>query len=645
MTAASPLLVPWKGIFAAVLAAAAGVVTVFGTALPPADPPAGPTASAITERIAGAASARIVDRGEIDEVFAEFGLTGYDELIHDGLVSWWQASDGWGTILIAARTGTTDSASKGSALLVAELSGSDQRSITSPVDGRRGEYHDDDVDLDIVGWNVADAVLVVIADQTSDDRGTDFVQLVDGEVRAAGLSAPWLANSSRVVGDVVGRALLIVVVIAVGRALLRLRRRNVVDPSAADLDVSADADRLRWMGRAVATVQAAILVLVSVSFAAALFWFEYLDIAFVGMPLLSPLLLIIVAIPLSGLIRLVEGRSSYRLMRSWTGRLWAVAPLLGGVVVISSATLLVGMGTLSAAADNELFDRLDDPRFETARSVSFAVFLLTSVLAVCLYTLGAFLLRLASRLLAAAPRRGEWTPADQRSTLLLRSFGDDKLRVNTLPSGRQGLIRAWSFRASDRFEEVLAWELSDIGPVEAVAEPGGSPRSLGAARTLLDSENWEQEVWRRIHDVSNVVAVVADTPGFSWEVRALVRADALERTVFVMAPVSRRDAATRWWGLRNALALEWPETASRLPAQRDDLVAFRLGSEGAWTVSTKRRDEAGYRAAVRAAIEAGPQVAQRRRSVPGTACAGGDDAHVGERCESFAPPRADARVG
>jgi hypothetical protein len=53
--------------------------------------------------------------------------------------------------------------------------------------------------------------------------------------------------------------------------------------------------------------------------------------------------------------------------------------------------------------------------------------------------------------------------------------------------------------------------------------------------TLRD-DGWQEAVWHQMHRCPFVVAILGDTPGFMWEISALLRSGALDRTIFVSRP-------------------------------------------------------------------------------------------------------------
>src|SRR5690606_15994055 len=111
--------------------------------------------------------------------------------------------------------------------------------------------------------------------------------------------------------------------------------------------------------------------------------------------------------------------------------------------------------------------------------------------------LGAVVYRLARASARAGVRRV--LMADHRPpALYLRSFDDDSVPLPTIASARRPLFELFSLRGADPFEEAVAWELDTYAPVVAVGRPGGTLRSLGAAREHLAQDTWRTEIASRM---------------------------------------------------------------------------------------------------------------------------------------------------
>jgi hypothetical protein len=215
---------------------------------------------------------------------------------------------------------------------------------------------------------------------------------------------------------------------------------------------------------------------------------------------------------------------------------------------------------------------------------------------------GAVLFRLARALSRAGARRV--LAADPRApALYLRSFADDSLPLPTISSARRPLFELFSLRGADPFEEPVTWELSSYAPVVAVGRPGGSLRSLGAAREHLAQESWRDEIADRMRAARLIVLAPGETDGLAWELGAIVRDGHLAKTLFVFPPLSPIDLGRRWnhtvGVLRDAGGpVGWPT----LPMAQVHTVRVGVGGSIRATVAPTW-DEATYRTAVDHSIE------------------------------------------
>jgi hypothetical protein len=126
-----------------------------------------------------------------------------------------------------------------------------------------------------------------------------------------------------------------------------------------------------------------------------------------------------------------------------------------------------------------------------------------------LIVIGTGLYNLAHRL--AALRARELLQRDTRPKVLyLRAFRDDVLKLRTATYSRPSLIERLSPRRFDRFEEVIARHLGDLGPVIALNPPGTLLPPLGAARETYSHEEWKGAVkgW-----MTEAQLIVVQVPG------------------------------------------------------------------------------------------------------------------------------------
>jgi hypothetical protein len=209
----------------------------------------------------------------------------------------------------------------------------------------------------------------------------------------------------------------------------------------------------------------------------------------------------------------------------------------------------------------------------------------------------------AARSLARAGTR-EVMEADRRAPMLyLRSFEDDAVALASIVSARRPFIEMFSVRGADPFEESLAWELATYGPVVAVARPGGSIASLGAAREFLSDSTWQSEVAERMADAAAITVAIGATDGLRWEVRQIIDAGHLAKTVFVFPPVDSAALTARWANITAAaqdLGVELPELETGI----DQVHTVQMESAARPVITiAERRVEASYRTAVDRAMQ------------------------------------------
>lgn len=158
-------------------------------------------------------------------------------------------------------------------------------------------------------------------------------------------------------------------------------------------------------------------------------------------------------------------------------------------------------------------------------------------------------------------------------------------------------------RGSDAFEESVAWELACYGPVLAIARPGRSHVSLGAARMHLGDDEWKAVISEQIAEAKVVVITIGRTSGLAWEISHIVQSGHLDKTVFVVPPVDPQEVQLRWDFIADTLA----SAGAGKPALSADpacIVVVKVGDVAGATTAycADRRDEATYRAAVTAVL-------------------------------------------
>ena len=194
-------------------------------------------------------------------------------------------------------------------------------------------------------------------------------------------------------------------------------------------------------------------------------------------------------------------------------------------------------------------------------------------------------------------RRGEQARrVDPRApVVLLRSFGDDMLKVGT---GEKWTRLADWHRRGMTFERVLTRELTPFGPVIAIGKPGESLAPLGAARDYVGDDIWQDEVARRITEARLVVFVVGESEGLAWELQRVHRLGLLHRLVLVFPAV---DDVSRRWNTLVARHRDSPDFALPDAVEPAKTLALTYEADGTPVAIVGKRGEWAYEAALRLA--------------------------------------------
>jgi hypothetical protein len=278
-------------------------------------------------------------------------------------------------------------------------------------------------------------------------------------------------------------------------------------------------------------------------------------------------------------------------------RLLLAGPLSVVAAALFASGLVLLLTSALMSATNPTREELGGADPEVMQAV---LFFLSIGFLVC----GSALWVLARRI--AAVRARSLLQRDARKPLLyLRSFGDDDLRLRVAIAERGGLVRWLSPRRFERFEEVVARHLTEVGPVIAVDRPGTRLPPLGAARESLPDAVWKEVVDERMGETSWIVVSAAPRrvpPGLAWELSRISENGLWGKTVLILPPVAEAELQARWGDFANTLSSVGP-TGDPLPADGGVVLLLRLSPDGTWTaVTSGRRDEGSYAAALELAF-------------------------------------------
>lgn len=313
------------------------------------------------------------------------------------------------------------------------------------------------------------------------------------------------------------------------------------------------------------------------------------------------------AVLVTGTLRTDLGRGLARTGRVIHGLGWIAAGLLVGLLALlgdgSPAPALAMTDGFSPAVLGELLTGTVAGFSGILTSSNghlqlWAIALLAvAVLAPALLA-GLALTRLGGRLLAPTIRQAR--AADPRPPLLLlRSFDEDGSRILSLVPPRSA-VPAWLRpRRQRRFEEVLSQTLAGHGPLIAIAPPGGSLPSLGAAKESLSNDQWRDRVDELTAEADTVVFLATPesvNPGLQWELANTARHLGPDRILLVLGSYRAPEVARRWSGFAAAAAAANPALAG-LGALTPTPGAQAIAWDGErWIqVGARRRSDVTYR--------------------------------------------------
>ncbi|MGE0629416.1 MAG: hypothetical protein AB7O43_16505 [Hyphomicrobiaceae bacterium] len=111
--------------------------------------------------------------------------------------------------------------------------------------------------------------------------------------------------------------------------------------------------------------------------------------------------------------------------------------------------------------------------------------------------------------------------------LLLRSFEDD---IAAVKPKNIWLALLWQ---KLRLEEAAAPELRSLGPFIAIGKPGESLPTLGALRSYLSDEHWQEQVREWMCGARLIVMVPGTTKWVAWELQELVTLGFLSKLMLI----------------------------------------------------------------------------------------------------------------
>lgn len=175
----------------------------------------------------------------------------------------------------------------------------------------------------------------------------------------------------------------------------------------------------------------------------------------------------------------------------------------------------------------------------------------------------------------------------RKPILLLRSFRDDQLLA---PERRRyGPFVVNSIR---RFEQQIANSFQEVGPLIAIGEPGEKLPQLGAARSYLADDAWQQAVLGWIGESLMIVMVAGTTQWIRWELHRILE-NGRQSHLIILLPPDRWPLALRgkkkpsnrqqrWANVQTSFAgTEWAPAMAELDIK--DVLLIQLDPGGRLT--------------------------------------------------------------
>jgi hypothetical protein len=225
----------------------------------------------------------------------------------------------------------------------------------------------------------------------------------------------------------------------------------------------------------------------------------------------------------------------------------------------------------------------------------------STVVAWLFFALAAMTYRRARR--HAMPPAGEVLRRDPRLPVLyLRSFRDDHLKVRVGGPHRRSWLDSFAHPRMDRFEEVLAWNLWQFGPVIALSLPGQKLPPLGASRAQLSDQGWQHQIERWMRQAQVIVIVLGRTEGLAWEIGRLVDLDMWYKATLVIPPTTESELRRRWAVFRRLAAENGIPTAD-VPHLTTALVLAPALGPTTVAFSSAQHNELHYHLALEKAVQ------------------------------------------
>ena len=193
--------------------------------------------------------------------------------------------------------------------------------------------------------------------------------------------------------------------------------------------------------------------------------------------------------------------------------------------------------------------------------------------------------------------------------VLLREFGADAIQIRPrIPFLPRPDVRVRRMSSSGvpveyskvHLEQVIAGEMSRIGPMIAIGEPGEAVPKIGASRAYFSDDDWQTGIAQWIEAASVIVVLCGTSPHLGWEIDQISAGQLLSRTVFVVPPSTHQREAR----IRSALAraVNIQDTDVDIVEHLSDMICFVVTADKVTTYHTPQFHQLDYEFAIAAAI-------------------------------------------
>lgn len=119
-------------------------------------------------------------------------------------------------------------------------------------------------------------------------------------------------------------------------------------------------------------------------------------------------------------------------------------------------------------------------------------------------------------------------------------------------------------KGGQRLEEVIADELTALGPVRAIGKPGERLPELGAIREYAPDDQWKERVVALMRSSAVIVVVLGqdDSAGIHWELAEIDTLGFAQKTLLIFPPFAGATRAGRFKRLFARLLRRAPQRAS-----------------------------------------------------------------------------------